>query len=96
MKIDKRTLPKNQNTINKISKSKLEQSRSSILQSAQSFNQEQSNMQLAIPTHRKKKHITLEEYQDLLKQGKTVTDITKITSKHLVYFYNVLLRGKIN
>ena len=95
MKIDKRTLPKNQNTINKISKSKLEQSRSSILQSAQSFNQEQSNMQLAIPTHRKKKHITLEEYQDLLKQGKTVTDITKITSKHLVYFYNVLLRGKI-
>ena len=96
MKIDKRTLPKSQDTINKISESKLEHSRSNILQSAESFTQEQSNRKLAIPTHRKKEHITLEEYQSLLKQGKTVSDIIKTASKHLIYFYNVLLRGEIN
>ena len=94
--IDNRTLPKSDETIKQISDTKREQSRDEILTKAKDFNQEASSKILAVPTHRKKNHISLEEYQSLLKQGKTVPEIITTTSKHLVYFYNVLLKGGIN
>jgi hypothetical protein len=93
--IDRRTLPKSIETIRQISETKREQSREEILENAKEFTLEESDKQLAIPSHRKKKQITLEEYQSLLKQGKTVLEIIKTTSKHLIYFYNVLLKGEI-
>jgi len=94
--IDKRTLPKNPEVIKRISETKSEQSREIILEGAKNFNLEESDIQLAIPSHRKKNHISLEEYQSLLKKGKTVLEISKTTSKHLIYFYNTLLKGGIN
>ncbi len=50
-------------------------------------------IQLAIPSHRTKKHISLTEYKKILKNGKK---IDKSISKHLVSFYNSWLKGKIN
>lgn len=96
MNIDKRTLPKTEKVIRQISETKREQSREEILTKAKEFNLEESDKQLAVPTHRKKKRLSLEEYQLLLKRGGTVPEIIKTTSKHLIYFYNVLLKGGIN
>jgi len=96
MKIDKRALPRSAETVQKISETKKAQSREEILASTKDCKLEQSNKKLATPTHRKKKHISFEKYQELLKQGKTVPDIIKMTSKHIIYFYNALLKGKIN
>lgn len=96
MNIDKRTLPKSAKTIKQISETKKAKSREELLEKTKNCELEQSNTQLATPTHRQKKHISLEKYQELLKQGKTVPDIIKMTSKHIVYFYNALLKGKIN
>ena len=94
--IDKRTLPKDAKIIEQISETKRKQSRQEILTKAKNFTLQESNKQLAIPSHRKKNHISLDEYRQLLKQGKTVPEIIQTTSKHLVYFYNVMLKGEIN
>jgi len=94
--IDKRTLPKDPEVIKQISETKRELSREAILDNAKKFDLKESEVQLTIPSHRKKEYISLEEYQSLLKQGKTVLEITKTISRHLINFYNVLLRGDIN
>jgi len=96
MKTDKRTLPRSNKVIKQISETKKEKSRQELLTKTKSFRLKQSNKQLAKPTHRKKKHISLEKYQKLLKEGKSVPEIIQTTSKHLIYFYNTLLKGKIN
>jgi transposase-like protein len=94
--IDRRTLPKKSSVIKQISETKQEQGREQILDKIKECDLEQSDIKLAIPTHRKAKQISFEEYQALIKQGKTVLEITEMTSKHLVYFYNAMLKGKIN
>ena len=92
--IDRRTLPKDPNVIKQISETKQEQSREEIMDKMKSFELEQSETKLAIPTHRKSKHISFEEYQKLIKQGKTVSEIVNNTSKHLVYFYTLCSKEK--
>ena len=94
--IDRRTLPKNPEVIKQISETKREQGREEILTKAKEFELKECTNQFTIPSHRKKNHISLEEYKSLLKQGKTALDIIQTTSKHLIYFYNVLLKGEIN
>ena len=95
-KIDKRTLPKKANTIKQISKTKRENSRKEIVEKISKNTSKQSNKQLAVCSHRKLNHISFEEYKKLISQGKTVKEIIQTTSKHLVYFYNAMLKGKIN
>ena len=74
MKTDKRTLPRSNKVIKQISETKKEKSRQELLTKTKSFRLKQSNEQLAKPTHRKKKHISLEKYQKLLKEGKSVPE----------------------
>ena len=92
---DKRTLPRKESVIKQISKTKQENSRQEIVAKIKENQLTQSNKDLATPTHRKMKHISFDEYKTLLKKGDSVTDIIKTTSKHLVYFYNALLKGRI-
>lgn len=79
-----------------ISKSKRAINRKELLVKAKGFKLKESDKQLAIPTHRKKRHMPFEEYQLLLKQGKSIPEIIQLTSKHLIAFYNALLKGRIN
>jgi len=87
--------PKTKEEKEQISKTKNENSRKKILECSKNIKVEQSDKQLAIPTHRKKKHITIDEYKDMLKKGMSLNEINKITSKHLTCFYNAMLKGKI-
>jgi hypothetical protein len=87
--------PKTKEEKLQISKTKNEASRKEILECSKSFQSEQSNKKLAVPTHRKKKHISIDEYQDMLKKGMSLNQINKTTSKHLTGFYNAMLKGKI-
>ena len=80
----------------KISKTKSENGRKSIVENFKKFNTKQVKHNLKIANHRQYKYITLEQYTNLIKQGKTTLEICQTTSKHLVYFYNALLKGKIN
>ena len=75
---------------------KNETSRKNILKHSKNCNATQTDKQLAIPSHRKRAHITLEEYKDLIKSGKSVQEINKTTSKHLTGVYNALIKGRIN
>lgn len=95
-RIDKRTLPKKKSTVNQISKTKQEQYRKQISKNIKKNAHKEINKKLAISSNRKFKHISFQKYQDLIIQGKTAKDINKITSKHLIYFYNAILKGKIN
>src|ERR1035437_2706200 len=79
----------------KIADTKNATSMTKILGQAKGFELPQSDVKLAIPTHRFYKHISLDEYKALLASGKTVLQICETTSKHLVYFYNALLDGRI-
>jgi hypothetical protein len=94
--IDRRTLPKDPDVIKQISETKQEKSRDQILEKIKECKLEQSDILFAIPTHRKTNHISFEEYKKLIEQGKTVLEITQKAAKHLVYFYNAMLKGKIN
>jgi len=95
-KIDKRTLPKKESVIKQISETKRENSRKEIANKIKKNANQQSDKQLAICSHRKLKHMSFQEYQELIAQGKTVKEIIKTTSKHLIHFYNAMLKGKIN
>lgn len=82
-------------TKDKISKTKSETGRRQVLEGAKSFDKKETPNNLKIASHRKHKHISIDEYKKLLAQGKTTLEVCKITSKHLVYFYNALLKGRI-
>jgi hypothetical protein len=93
-KIDRISI-RNQQTNEKKSDTKSRSSRENILSAAKNFNIEQSNIQLAIPTHRKRKYITMDEYQTLLRQGIKMSKIDEECLKGLIIFYNAMLKGKI-
>ena len=80
----------------KISKTKSETGRQKIIEGSKLCESKQTKHDLKIATHRKHKYISLEEYKNLIKQGKTTLEVCEMTSKHLVYFYNALLKGRIN
>ena len=94
--IDRRTLPKKESVIQQISETKQKNGRREILNKIIDNNQTQINNNLAICSHRKLKHISFEDYKNRIKNGETINDIIKTTSKHLIYFYNALLKNKVN
>ena len=69
--------------------------RNKILAGIDNIELKKTEHQLVIPSHRKRNQISFEEYKELLKEGKTIGEISKITSKHIVNFYNILLKGNI-
>src|ERR1035437_5433860 len=79
----------------KIAATKNESSRQEVLEGISECDMDQVELKLAIPTHRKKRHITFEEYKEMVKSGMTPQQIIEQTSKHIIYFYNALLAGKI-
>lgn len=82
--------------IEKISKTKSENGRCEIIEGlVRNDIPEQSNIKLAVPTHRKKNFISFDQYKELIREGKTINELNTITSKHLISFYNVMARGKI-
>jgi hypothetical protein len=82
-------------TKKKIAKTKSETGRQQILEGAKDFTKKPSKNNLKIPSHRKHKFISLDEYKNRLANGETTLEICKTTSKHIVYFYNALLKGRI-
>tara|TARA_R110000824_G_scaffold148242_3_gene317872 strand:- start:57847 stop:58935 length:1089 start_codon:yes stop_codon:yes gene_type:complete len=82
-------------TKTKIAKTKSENGRNKIIEGAKSFKQKPSENNLKVASHRKHNFISIDEYQNLIKEGKTTLEVCKITSKHLVYFYNAMLKGRI-
>jgi len=93
--IDKRTLPKSIETIKRISETKTRKNKEEILNKAKNFKIQQSNIELAKPTHRKRKFITIQEYQSFLKQGRKMSELNVECLKGLIFFYNSMLKGKI-
>lgn len=82
-------------TIEKISDTKLETSRQKIINGFVKNNiPGQSNIKLAIPSHRTREWISFEEFKKLIKKGKTLQELRLIYSKHLIAFYSFLSQGK--
>lgn len=87
----------NQETTEKISRTKIETTQRKILEGIiKNDIPTQSSIQLAIPTHRTKKRLSFDEYKQLIIQGKSVEQLKKEYAKHLVAFYTALAKGRIN
>ena len=86
----------NKNSAKKMAKTKRENSRKEIAGKIKEDNHKQSDKELAVSSNRKLNHISFQEYKTLIAKGKTVKEIIQTTSKHLVYFYNAMLKGKIS
>ena len=86
-----------QKTIDKISQTKLETSRQKILDGLeQNTLPEQSEVQLAIPSHRTRKWLTFQQFQQHVNDyGATLPELCKKYNKHLIAFYSALSKGKI-
>ena len=82
-------------SIAKMTKTKNADSRAEVLRAMGSFDGGQSDVKLVVPGHRTKRHITLEEYKAMLKSGMTPQQVIATTSKHLIFFYNAILDGRI-
>lgn len=83
-------------TIEKISQTKLETSRQRITEGfTKNDLPEQSNTKLAISTNRTRKWIDFEEFKNLIVKGKTLTELCQKYSKHLMAFYSYLSQGKV-
>lgn len=82
-------------TAAKISATKNQDSRKEVLGHIKKCDAAQEEADLAVPTHRKKKHLSFDEYKAMIKSGMTPGQIIEGTSKHVVYFYNTMLAGKI-
>jgi len=81
----------------KISKTKNDKSNTVILNAISSnIIPKQSDIQLAIPSHRKKPWCSFEEYKTHIENKKTIDELCAIYSKHLVSFYTALVKGRIN
>lgn len=96
-KFDKRNLPKSEETLQKMSDTKLEMGRQKIIE-GMSKNEVpvQSENKLKIPKHRTKKQISFEQFKELIQNGETLKNLCLIYSKHLMGFYSRLSQGKIN
>lgn len=85
-----------QETIQKISETKSEASREKIIKGINdNIIPKQSEVQLAVPTHRTRAWLTFEEYKKLIKEGLIVQDLKNKYSKHLVAFYTYLAKGNV-
>jgi len=83
-------------TIEKISKTKLENGRKKILEGfVKNDIPTQINNNLAIPAHRTREHISFDQFKTLISQGKSLQELCKSYSKHLMAFYSYLSKGKI-
>jgi len=81
----------------KISEVKLEQGRQKIIEGIVHTDiVKQSDIQLAIPSHRTKKWISFEEFKKMIYEGKSLGELCRNYSKHLMAFYSALSQGKIN
>lgn len=89
-----RTIEETKEIGNTISSSLKEKYRGDIIERSNDTNMEESQTQLAIPTHRKNKRISLDEYVSLIKNGESSSDISKKVSKHQVSFFNYILKNK--
>ena len=89
------TMSMTNETAAKISATKSKDSRNSVLGHIKKSDAKQEEANLAVPTHRKKRHISFDEYKAMIKSGMTLGQIIEGTSKHVVYFYNTMLAGKI-
>lgn len=79
----------------KISETKNKINQEKLVDMAKDNNMITASNSLKIASHRNKKHISFEEYKTLILEGKSSDEIIKTTSKHLIYFYNAILKGKI-
>ena len=94
---DKRSLPKSEETLQKMSDTKLEMGRQKIIEGIDKNETPiQSENKLKIPTHRTKKQISFEQFKELIQNGETLKNLCIIYSKHLMGFYSRLSQGKIN
>jgi hypothetical protein len=85
---------KNPDSIAKMAMTKREQGRALLLNSEdQKLDQTFSN--LAIPSHRTSKHVSLDEFKAMLTSGMNIKEISQHTSKHLIAFYSSMMQGKI-
>jgi hypothetical protein len=82
-------------TRKKIADTKNNDNRQALVQAMKNCNADQVEPMLAVPTHREKQHITFDEYKAMLKSGMTPQQIIEQTSKHVVYFYNAMIEGRI-
>jgi len=83
-------------TKKKISETKRTKESSKLKTQAKDCNLKQAVTKFKVSGNRKTNHISFDEYKEFVSQGKTRQDMIKITSKHLVGFYNNLLKGKYN
>jgi len=81
--------------VRKMSETKRELSRSMLADKAAETEFIQSGEKLAVSGNRRKRHIGFEEYKNMLADGIPVPEIIGMTSKHIVHFYNALLKGKV-
>ena len=85
-------------TIKKISISKQEAGRERILQSLTSNENivpKQSQVELAIPSHRTRECISFDIFKDLISKGESLKDLKEKYSSHLMSFYSLLAQGKM-
>lgn len=82
--------------IEKISQTKLENGRKHIIEGfTNNTIPEQSKITLKIPTHRTKQWLSFDEFKILISEGKSLKELNKTYSKHLMAFYSYLSQGKI-
>lgn len=81
-------------TKKKISKTKRTKESQKLKQQSQNCDLEQAIPQFKVSGNRKKNHISFDDYKRLVAQSKTRQDMIQITSKHLINFYNNLIKGK--
>ena len=83
-------------TIEKISETKLENSRQKIMAALDNNDiPKQSSTHLAVPSHRTREWLTFEEFKEFIQQGKTLKELIQKYSKHLIAFYSYLSQGKV-
>lgn len=87
----------NEDSIQQIKETKNNKFREKLLNGINNINDEnlkESDNKLAIPSHRKYKYITFEEYKEYVRNNENLDGLYDITSSHLINFYNFLAQGK--
>ena len=82
--------------IEKMKAKKRLQGSAKLSKAAESSKHRQSKSDLAVPSHRKKPHISFDRFKKLVSEGKSLIEISSMTSKHLAGFYSALLQGRIS
>ena len=78
----------------KIYKVSNEIARKELVECIKKCNIEQEKHRLKIPSHRKHKFISFEDYKEKILNGRFAKEIKKDTSKHLISFYNYFLKNQ--